>query len=145
MNLSELDVFTLTQAAEYAHVTRQAIYLAIKKDKIPAVKVSGLWSIRKEDLDGYRLNKYNKQLLKRDGENVYDLERGHFSVQHVSKIIASMLKRPYPAMHIYYLLRSGQLAGFRKGRSWVIAKEAAVALYEKEAGKNEDKRQLRFA
>ena len=128
--------FTLSEAAEYAHVCRQAIYAALRKKALKAEKNGRRWCISRADLDDYRTNKYNRDRRKFNGEPIFDMEKGHFSVQQVCKVISSTLKKPYPLQHIYYLMRSGQLKAFKKGAAWVISKEDAIDLLEKE--KNSD-------
>lgn len=133
------DLFDLKQAAQYAHVTRQAPYVAVKNGKIKAIMKNRKWYISKKDLDEYRANKYNPDFKMREGEFVFDMDKGHFSVQHVSKVVSHALGHEYPFQHIYYLLRTGQLKGFRKGRAWIIPKEEAVALLEKELGHQDER------
>lgn len=127
--------FSLPEAAAYAHVTRQAIYLAMKNRGLSGCKIGRQWYIKKEDLDEYRGNKYNRDLRKKDGEYIFDMEKGHFSVQQVCRVISATLGRPYSLQHIYYLLRIGRLKAFRAGNAWVISKEDAVALLDHEKEK----------
>lgn len=145
-NELEDKIFTVIEAAKYAHVTRQAIYVAFYKGKLKASKYKNTLRIKKSDLDEYRLNKYNKQIIKHEGYSVYDFEKGHFSVQHVAQVLSEMLRRFYNPQKIYYMLRTGQLRGFKKGYSWVISREDAIALYENEKASEAqvDDRQLRL-
>lgn len=130
------EFFSLREAAEYAHVTRQAIYVAVKQRGLKATKKNGAWYITREDLDAYRSNKYNRDLRKEEnGEYVFDMDKGHFSIQQVCKVLSATLGRPYSIQHLYYLLRTGKLKGFRKGAAWVIAKEDAIDLLEREREK----------
>lgn len=135
--------FSLREAAEYMHIERQAVYAAIQKGRLKSKIVNRRHVITRKDVDEYRANKYNRDLRTMEGEPIFDLEKGHLSVNHVSKTIAAMLRRPYPVQHIYYLLRTGELKGFKKGGTWVISKDDAKALYEKEI--QEDSRQMTFA
>lgn len=128
------DHLTVSQAASLSHVTRQAIYSAIKHGRLIAKFHEKNWYVTTADLESYRISKYNRDLRKRDGEYIFDLEKGHFSVQQVSKVLSAALGRPYPAQHLYYLLRTGDLQAFRIGKTWVIKKEHAVALLEQERG-----------
>lgn len=140
------EFFSLAEAASYSHVTRQAVYVAIRKKVLIAEKRNRQWYIKREDLDEYRSQKYNRDRRKFNDEPVFDMEKGHFSVQQVCKVISATLKRPYSLQHIYYLMRCGKLKAFRKGAAWVIAKEDAIDLLEKEKGcKGEYVHQLRFA
>lgn len=126
------EAFSISQAADYSHVTRQAVYIALRKGNLRATKKGRRWVILKSDLEEYRLSKYNRDKRKFNNELIFDVEKGHFSVQQVCKVISSTLKRPYPIQHIYYLMRAGKLKAFRKGCAWVISKEDAVELLQKE-------------
>lgn len=129
------DFYSLSEAAVYANVTRQAIYIAIKKNRITANKISGKWHISREDLDRYRASKYNGDNRKVLGYRIFDLEKGHYSVHIVGKLISEQLGRHFPIQRIYYLLRTGQVKGFKKGAAWVVTKEDALKLLENELDK----------
>ena len=86
-------------------------------------------------MDEYRLNKYNVAKRKVEGELIFSLEHGYYSVLHVAKTLSAMLGHPYNAQHVYYLIRRGEVPAQRKGGCWVIMREDAIALYEKERGK----------
>ena len=124
--------YTLQKAANYAHVTRQAIYVALRKKELKGHKVNDRWRISKNQMDEYRLNKYNVDKRKVEGEPIFSLEHGYYSVLHVAKTLSSMLGHPYNAQHVYYLIRRGEIDAQRKGGCWVITREDAIALYEKE-------------
>lgn len=130
---------SLPEAAKYAHVTRQAIYLAMRNRGLRGTKIGKQWYVTKTDLDEYRGNKYNRDLRKQDGEYVFDMDKGYFSVSQVCRVMSATLGKPYSMQHIYYLLRTGQMRSFRKGAAWVIPKDDAVALLDKE------KKKLEFA
>lgn len=136
------ELMTLGQAAKYGKVTRQAYYVALKQGRLKATQIKRKWYVTKEDLDEYRGNKYNRDLRKQDGEFVFDMEKGHFSVPQICKILSASLKRPYAINHLYYLVRTGQIKAFRKGYAWVIHKDEAIALLEKEMG--HQKEQMRM-
>jgi excisionase family DNA binding protein len=126
------EYLTLTEAAEYSHVTRQAVYVAIRKGKLQARKKGRKWLMTKEEIDAYRAIKYDPDRRRYQGQEVFDFEKGYFSVTHVSKIISASLGRPYGRQRVYYLIRSGELKAARKGHAWVIHKIDAMALLEKE-------------
>ena len=135
----ENDLLTLRQAAEYAHVTRQAIYLALRNRGLTALKANGRWYIKRGDIDEYRKSKYDRSKRRIEGELVHDLDKGNFSVMHLAKIFSlpiseGGLGRPYTTQRIYYLLRIGEIKALRKGATWIIPKEEVVRLYEREKG-----------
>ncbi len=128
------EFFSLRQAADYGNVSRQAIYSAIHKGKLKAVKQGNNWKIRRDDYDEYRLDRHNREKSVIGGEKVFDEAKGHYSIMFVSKALSAALGRPYPPQHLYYLIRTGQIEAFKKGSSWIIAAKDAQELYEKEMG-----------
>lgn len=105
---------SITEAAKLNKVTRQAIYVAIKLNKLKASKETTRWTIHLDDLEAYRNQKYSRSKSMFKGELVFDNEKGFHSVNQV----ATMLK--VPAQKIYYATRIGQLKAQRKGAAWVI-------------------------
>lgn len=113
---SKTKELTLTEEANYSHVCRQAIYKAITSGRLTAEKSGHMWYIALDDLEMYRANKYRRDLKEVDGVRIFDLEKGHFSVLQVSKILSEMLRRPYSEQRLYYKLRIGQLNGSSRER-----------------------------
>ncbi len=141
--MKESKKISLTQAANSCHVTRQAIYIAIKKGRLKAAKVGHRWFLSTADLEDYRASKYRRDLREIDGVKVFDLEAGSYSVLYVARAFGEVLQCHYPLQRIYYLLRIGTLAGEKRGGQWVIRREEAKRMLEIEA--KEDKNQLKFA
>jgi len=107
-------VVSITEAARINGVTRQAIYVAIKQKKLKAYKDSTRWTIRLEDLEEYRRQKYSRTKSTYNGELLFDNSKGYFSVNQVAKMLG------VPAQKIYYATRIGLLKASRKGAAWVI-------------------------
>ena len=107
-------VVSITEAARINGVTRQAIYVAIKQNKLRARKDSTRWTIDLEDLEDYRRNKYSRMKSTFDGELLFDNDKGFYSVNQAAKILG------VPAQKIYYATRIGMLKATRKGAAWVI-------------------------
>ena len=105
---------SITEAARINGVTRQAIYVAIKQNKLKATKRATRWMINLKDLEDYRRNKYSRAKSTFDGELLYDNEQGYFSVNQVAKMLG------VPAQKIYYATRIGLLTATRKGAAWVV-------------------------
>lgn len=152
MRNDEADFHSLRDAEEYAHVTAQALYKAIRKGDLRAVKerFKGrdgrhrmVYSLTKKDIDEYKSGKYLRDKRKINGVHVFDIDRGDFSVLHISKLISSALGRPYPPYNIYYRLRMGDVTGRKIGRTWILSRETAQKLYDAEV--HEDQNQVRFA
>ena len=109
----EEKVVSITEAARINNVTRQAIYVAIKQNKLKATK-KARWEINLSDLEEYRRNKYSRAKSMYDGELLFDNEQGFYSVGQVAKMLG------VPAQKIYYATRTGMLKAHRKGAAWVV-------------------------
>lgn len=105
---------SITEAAKINNVTRQAIYVAIKQNKLKATKHTTRWTIDLEDLEEYRRQKYSRTKSMYDGELLFDNKKGYFSVNQTAKMLG------VPAQKIYYATRVGLLKASRKGAAWVI-------------------------
>jgi hypothetical protein len=107
-------VVSITEAARINNVTRQAIYVAIKQNKLKAKKETTRWLIHLDDLENYRNQKYSRTKSTFDGELLFDNTRGYYSVNQTAKILG------VPAQKIYYATRIGVLKAQRRGAAWVI-------------------------
>ncbi len=110
----ESKLVSITEAAKLNKVTRQAIYVAIKLNKLKASKETTRWTIHLDDLEAYRKQKYSRSKSTFNGELLFDNNRGYFSVNQVAKMLS------VPAQKIYYATRIGVLKAQRKGAAWVI-------------------------
>lgn len=110
---SEKKVVSITEAAKINNVTRQAIYVAIKQNKLKATKKTR-WEIDLRDLEEYRKHKYSRAKSVFGGELLFDNGKGYFSVNQVAKMLE------VPAQKIYYATRIGLMKGIRRGAAWVI-------------------------
>ena len=118
-------VVSITEAARINGVTRQAIYVAIKQKKLRAQKDATRWTIKLDDLEEYRRNKYSRAKSTFDGELLFDNNKGYYSVNQVAKMLG------VPAQKIYYATRIGMLKASRKGAAWVIHSEDVKEYREK--------------
>ncbi len=105
---------SITEAARIHNVTRQAIYVAIKSNKLRARKDTRRWMIDLADLREYKRLKYSRTRSMFEGELLFDNAKGFYSVNQVAKLLN------VPAQKIYYAARSGYLKATRKGAAWVI-------------------------
>lgn len=110
----ENKLVSITEAAKLNKVTRQAIYVAIKLNKLKATKDTTRWTIHLDDLEAYRKQKYSRSKSMFDGELLFDNTKGMFSVNQAARMLS------VPAQKIYYATRIGQLKAQRKGAAWVI-------------------------
>jgi excisionase family DNA binding protein len=111
---NENKVISIAEAADINGVTRQAIYVAIKLNKLKACKETSRWTINLDDLEEYREGKYCRTKSRHNGELVFDHDKGFYSVSQIAKVLG------VPAQHIYYATRSGYLKATRKGAAWVV-------------------------
>lgn len=140
------DLVTLVEAAYYARVQRGALYLAVRLKKLKAYKVGKKWMVSLQDVDEYRLNKYNPQKRKVSGQLVYDFDKGFYSVEYTAKIISDVFREYFPPSKVYYLIRLGEILVARKGKYLVISKDEIQRYIEKEHKRREEKdRQINFA
>jgi hypothetical protein len=117
-------VVSITEAARINNVTRQAIYVAIKQNKLKAKKETTRWVIHLEDLENYRNQKYSRTKSTFEGELLFDNNKGFYSVNQTAKILG------VPAQKIYYATRIGVLKAQRRGAAWVIHVEDIKAYKE---------------
>lgn len=125
---------SITEAARLNKVTRQAIYVAIKLNKLRARKETTRWTIHLDDLEAYRQQKYSRTKSMFNGELLFDNCKGYFSVNQVADILK------VPAQKIYYATRIGLLKALRKGAAWVIHSDDVNAYRENYLSKKANKR-----
>jgi len=133
--IAEGKYVTITEAAKINDVTRQAIYVAIKLNKLRARKETTRWTIHLDDLEAYRQQKYSRTKSVFNGELLFDNNKGYFSINQVAR----MLK--VPAQKIYYATRIGLLKASRKGAAWVIHVEDVKSYAESFLKKKEESQQ----
>jgi excisionase family DNA binding protein len=113
-DLPSKKLVSITEAAKINNVTRQAIYVAIKLNKLKATKETTRWTIHLDDLEAYRNQKYSRSKSTHNGELIFDNNLGYYSVNQVAQMLN------VPAQKIYYATRVGMLKALRKGAAWVI-------------------------
>lgn len=129
-------VVSITEAAKLNNVTRQAIYVAIKLNKLKATKQTTRWTISLDDLENYRRQKYSRMKSMYDGELLFDNNKGYFSINQVAE------KLSVPAQKIYYATRIGLLKAQRKGAAWVIHSDDMKEYQEKYAQKKSRRKKV---
>lgn len=110
---NEKKLISITEAAKLNNVTRQAIYVAIKQNKLQATKKTR-WEIDINDLNEYKKNKYSRSKSVFNGELLFNNELGYYSIGQVAKMLN------VPAQKIYYATRRGHMKAHRKGAAWVV-------------------------
>lgn len=111
---AEKKVVSITEAAKLNNVTRQAIYVAIKLNKLKAKKETTRWTIHLDDLEAYKNQKYSRTKSLFQGELLFDNNKGYYSINQIAKMLS------VPAQKIYYATRIGLLKAIRKGAAWVV-------------------------
>lgn len=129
----EKKIVSITEAASLSDVTRQAIYVAIKLNKLKATKNTTRWTIHVDDLEDYRRQKYSRMKSMYNGEPLFDNGKGFFSVNQVAEMLQ------VPAQKIYYATRIGALKAHRKGAAWVIHASDMKEYQEKHLQKKANK------
>ncbi len=127
---------SITEAAKINNVTRQAIYVAIKLNKLKATKETTRWTISLQDLEDYKAQKYSRLKSVYQGELLFDNEKGFFSVNQVAKMLN------VPAQKIYYATRIGALKAHRKGAAWIIHTNDLKEYQEKHLAKKTREQQV---
>ena len=131
-------IVSITEAAKINNVTRQAIYVAIKLNKLKATKDTSRWMINLDDLMDYRKQKYSRTKSTFEGELLFDNAKGYFSINQVAKLLN------VPAQKLYYATRAGYLKASRKGAAWVIHSEEVKSYQENYLAKRATKKQNEF-
>jgi excisionase family DNA binding protein len=132
--------YSLSEAAEYAKIGRQAIYMAIKKKRLNAVKHGQRWGISKEDLDKYRLSKYDRENRRINDQPIFDVDNGIWSVQHTAKFLTAALGRKVELQEVYYKIYSGKIKCTRVGATYLLNRKDVEEIWNPIP--KEDPRQL---
>ena len=123
--MNQVKYLSITEAAKFNNVTRQAIYVQIVKNRIPAVKTGKRWEISLDDLKKYKLSKYSRETSIFNGQLVYNPLIGEYSVTQTAKALK------IPVQQVYYGIRSGKIKASRKSAAWVILSSEIEAYREK--------------
>lgn len=106
---------TVSEAARIKKVTRQAIYLAIRLQRLKAYKHNDGWKIFKVDLEDYDNNiRYSRIQSTYKGELIFNEDKGYISIQKAAEMLG------IPVQKLYYAARTEKLKAVRKRASWVI-------------------------
>ena len=126
---------TVSQAAKKNNLTRQAIFFAIKTNRLNAKKENGIWLITEKDLNEYFNQKYSRSKSKREDELIFDKSKGFYSISEAADFLGKKTN------HIYYLVRMGKLKSHRRGAAIVII-ETDLQSYSEFHTKKEDKKSV---
>ena len=107
-------LLTISQAAKSSGVTRQAIYFAIKMQRLNAKRENDVWLISEKDLKDYSKTKYSRSKSRKEGKLIFDKSKGFYSIVEAAKFLQKSTNQ------IYYLVRMGKLKSHRQGSAIVI-------------------------
>lgn len=118
-------LLTINEAARLSHVTRQAIYVAIKQKKLRAFKQTARWNIHLDDLEDYRLLRYSRSHSVYGGDLLFDNMQGFYSIAQTAQMLHLSAQR------IYHATRIKRLKAGRKGAAWIIHIDDIRQFYDK--------------
>ena len=107
-------LLTITELAKSKNLSRQAIYLAIKKKNLPALKDGLTWLISTDEFRKYQSLKWNRSKSTYKGKLLFDNEKGTYSLRQVAKMLGVHEQK------LYYATRMKYLKASRKGKAWII-------------------------
>jgi excisionase family DNA binding protein len=108
------------EAAKHLQVGKAALMTAIKKNRLPALKIEGRWNFTAHDLDEYKRNRFDRKFSTVNDEPLYDKEKGEYSVLEAAKIL------PCPRQHLYHACRIKKITCTKKRCAWVIKDEDII-------------------
>jgi excisionase family DNA binding protein len=103
----KMKMLNIIGAANYLGISRQAIYIAISKNKIRANRVNGKYMISERMLDEYDQNKYIRRIT-------LNLKDNEFTPQEVAK------KLNITKSEMYYMLRNRVIKSYRINCAYVV-------------------------
>lgn len=112
------DLLTTAEAAEIAKVQIAAIYSAVAKGKLKAIRMSGdkRMFIHKEELERYRLWKYSRVEIDRS----IDTAHAQYTVSQVSILLSDELKIHISTGLIHRYIRRGILPADKRKKIYII-------------------------
>jgi excisionase family DNA binding protein len=105
---------TLAEAGKYLSIGKHAVYNAIKKKRLKAVKKDRRWNFNTEDLDAYKKEKFDRKFSTFKGKPLYDKSKGEHSLIEAAKILGC------PRQHLYYACKENKIPTTKKKSVWVI-------------------------
>lgn len=120
------EILNLHQAASYARVTYQTIFLAVKRGRLRARRSGKRWLVTHQDVDAYRLAKYTGK--RHNGRLVHNPSIGLFSLAQSALVLSDMLGYTITRSRVAWAVKRGVLACSRHGHYYVIA-QADLARY----------------
>lgn len=110
-----MDYITLQEASRKIDVTYMALYSAVGRKSLKAVKRNGVLNTTMGWIGEYQKNLRNKELRSRfNGKKTFDEALGEFSTKRVTKMLG------IPRNRLFWLIYTGQIKTMRKGCYHII-------------------------
>ena len=116
------------QIADYLNCTVQAVYQAIWRGRLRAIKLDDQRLSTKEWVDEYTRTWKSKQHSVYNGMPTFNKEKGEYSIKTASQAFDIKEQR------LYHLIREGRLPCTRKGCYVVLHHDELSKFIEKELG-----------
>lgn len=113
-NDEKKEEMTISELCRHFNISRQAVFICIKKKRLKAEKIKGRWVIKKTNWLTYVKSKYNRDFSECDGEKIYDEKCGRISVGRAAYILNVDKQK------IYHILRKKLLPFSRCGSAYVL-------------------------
>lgn len=107
-------MMTLIEAAQKHGVSRQGIYVAVKKKRLKAEMKSYRWMVNQADIDEYNRTKHKREFSLDNGKLLFDKKKGLYSVKEAAQYLGKT------SQYLYAQLRHRKLFGSRRGFTWII-------------------------
>ena len=124
--------YSINETLEIHHVSRNAIYAAIRVGRLKASTIKGKLFIYEDDLNAYRRSKYNRDFSRLNGELIFDPEKKELSVPQAAKLSGVCSAK------LYYLIARGRIPSIKKGNAIVLKYDDIQKIFS-------DGLQMRFA
>lgn len=110
----EKEMMSISDVCKIHHITRQAIFVAIKNKRLKAKKTGGQWRLEYDELEKYLATKYDRMHSKYDGELLYNPKIGEISVKQATNLLG------LGKHQIYHAIRTYRLPHTRKGAAYIL-------------------------
>ena len=110
-------LINITECGRKFNISRQAIFLVIYANRLPAKKVKGKWTFKLQDWEDYLKSKYNRIYSTKNGVKIFDIMNGPYSPTMISNIWGIHKQR------VYHYIRKGDIPFKKLGKSYLIKKQ----------------------
>jgi excisionase family DNA binding protein len=116
--MKDYQYLTITEVSNKMGVTRQALYTAIKRNRLKSSKhESRKRYIHRNDLEDFLKNRYSRNFSTYNGKLLFDPSKGNYSIKQAAG------KLNIPIQKVYYMIRSKKLKYVKHGGAYVITQK----------------------